>query len=585
MKPNIRLLSGPKSLLVRLLDSNPQLFRELRGKLKTRNIVIAAAIAVMTQFMAVILLLGQLPDAKLPGDQCGRYGTTLIYQENMRGDQVCYAQNATGDWVINWQLWWLDLFIILSLISIVALLVGGTYLLIADLVKEEERGTLNFIRLTPQSASSVLLGKILGVPILLYTAIALLFPLHLVAGLQSQIPLNLILAFYLTVAASCAFYYSLALLWSLFDVGVSSLKSWLASGVIGFFLLFLTPLLFGSNLTFDHFLACTFVFHPGIILSYLVDASHLRFGTTGFLTTNDLAKLKLSFYGQAFWTEAWTGISLICLNFSLWTYWGWAILKRRFHNPESTMLSKVHSYWLTAWFTLIALGFTLQKDTRHFPGDLPDNNLISNNFVFLQISLSLFGLGLIFALSPQRQTLYDWARYRHQTGKDRNLWKELVLGDNSPSTIAIAINLAIAIIFITPSIWLLLDHHQQDIFWGLILSGTNILLYAVIAQFILTSKTRHRGVWSMVIVGSMIILPPIFLGLAEMTLQAFPQVWLLSFIPIEATRYASVGAIAFALLGQWLGITVIGLQMTRKLKQAGASETKILMSRVEAFSD
>ncbi|MFM2315402.1 MAG: hypothetical protein RLZZ04_4680 [Cyanobacteriota bacterium] len=410
MKSNIRLLSVPKSLWLRLLDSNPQLFRELRGKLKTRNVVIAAAIAVMTQFMAVILLLGQLPKFQYSGEYCGRYGMALIYQENMFGGQVCYAQNAAGDWVINWQLWWLDLFIILSLISIFALLVGGTYLLIADLVKEEERGTLNFIRLTPQSASSVLLGKILGVPILLYTAIALLFPLHLVAGLQSHIPLNLILAFDLTVVASCAFYYSLTLLWSLFDVGASGLKSWLASSVIGFCLLFLTKLLFDGNLNFDHFLASTFMFHPGIILSYLIDASHLSFGTTDFLTTDDLAKL--SFYGQALWTKAGTGISLICLNFSLWTYWGWTILKRRFHNPESTILSKVHSYWLTAWFTIITLGFTLQQDTLYFPGDQPSNAtyLISNNFVFLQICLSLFGLGLIFALSPHRQTLYDWAR-------------------------------------------------------------------------------------------------------------------------------------------------------------------------------
>lgn len=570
MKPNIRLLNIPQSLSARFLDSNPQLFRELRGKLKTRNIVIAAAIAVMTQFMAVVLLLGKLPAFNNIGNQCGRYGMALVYQEYSH--QVCYAQNAAEDWVINWQLWWLDLFIILSLLSIFALLIGGTYLLIADLVKEEERGTLNFIRLTPQSASSVLLGKILGVPILLYTAIALVFPLHLVAGLQSQIPLHLILAFDLTVMASCAFYYSLALLWSLFNVGVSGLKPWLASGAIGFCLLFLTKLLSNDYhyLNFDHFLAWTFIFHPGIILSYLIDASHLRFGTTDFLTPNDLAQL--SFYGQAFWTKAGTGISFICLNFGLWTYWGWAILKRRFHNPEGTMLSKVHSYWLTAWFTLIALGFTLQQDPL-------STYVIIDNFIFLQFSLSLFGLGLIFALSPQRQTLYDWARYRHQTGKDNTLWKELVLGDNSPSTVAVAINLAIAILFITPSILLLLNHDKQAVFWGLILSGTNILLYAVIAQFILTSKTRHRGIWSMVTIGSMIILPPIFLGLAEVSFQALPQVWLLSFMPIEATQYAPVGAIAFTLLGQWLGITVIGLQMTRKLKHAGASETKILMSR------
>jgi hypothetical protein len=580
MKPNMRLLSAPKSLWAMLLDSNPQLFRELRGKLKTRNIVIAAAIALMIQFMAVILLLGQLPNTKLPEEQCGRYGMALIYQEPDFVSHVCYAQNTVGDWVINWQLWWLDLFIILSLISIFALLVGGTYLLIADLVKEEEGGTLNFIRLTPQSAGSVLLGKILGVPILLYVAIALLFPLHLIAGLQSQIPLNLILAFDLTLLASCAFYYSLGLLWSLFDIGVSGLKPWLASGVIGFCLVYSTKLLLDSNLNFDHFLACTFIFNPGIILSYLVDASHLRFGTTSFLATDNLAKL--SFYGQGLWAKPGTGIGLICLNFTLWAYWGWAILKRRFHNPENTILSKVHSYWLTAWFTPIILGFTLQQDALYLSGDLPNSTIyvIHNYFVWLQICLSLFGLGLIFALSPHRQTLSDWARYRHQTAKNNDLWKELVLGDNTPSTIAIAINLAIAITFITPSIWLLLNQSQQNIFWGLILSGTNILLCGVITQLILMSKTRHRGIWSMVTVGSLIILPPLFLGIAEISFKAFPQAWLLSFIPIEATQYAPVGAIAFTLLGQWLGITVIGLQMARKLKQVGASETKILMGRV-----
>jgi hypothetical protein len=229
MKQNIRLFSTPSSLWSKLLDSNPQLFREIQGKLKTRNVVMAAAITVITQFMAVVFLLGQLPDMKLEWTQCGRYGMALVYQEY--SNRVCYAQNEAGNWVINWQLWWLDLFIILSITSIFALLVVGTYLLIADTVQEESRGTLNFIRLTPQSAGSVLLGKILGVPILVYTAIALLLPLHLVAGLQSHIPLGLILAFDLTVVASCAFFYCLALLWSLLDFGVSGFKPWFASGL------------------------------------------------------------------------------------------------------------------------------------------------------------------------------------------------------------------------------------------------------------------------------------------------------------------------------------------------------------------
>ena len=491
MKQNIRLFSTPSFLWSKLLDSNPQLFREIQGKLKTRNVVMAAAIAVIAQFMAVVFLLGQLPDLKLEWTQCGRYGMALVYQEY--SNQVCYAQNEAGNWVINWQLWWLDLFIILSITSIFALLVVGTYLLIADTVQEESRGTLNFIRLTPQSAGSVLLGKILGVPILVYTAIALLLPLHLVAGLQSHIPLGLILAFDLTVVASCAFFYCLALLWSLLDFGVSGFKPWFASGLLGFLLLFSTAILFGEDVRLDHFLAWTLMFHPGIVLTYLIDASHLRFGTINFLSTDNLAEL--SFYGQALWTKTTVGIGLILVNFSLWTYWCWAILKRRFHNPEKTILSKVYSYWLTAWFALISLGFTLQTEASNLTGDLSDDTyLISNNFVFLQVCLSLFGLGLIFALSPHRQTLYDWARYRHQS-QGNSLWKELVLGDNSPSTIAIAINLAIAIIFISPSIFLLLPQSHQYVFWGMVLSATNILLYAVIAQFLLTIKTRKRAVW------------------------------------------------------------------------------------------
>jgi len=54
-----------------------------------------------------------------------------------------------GNFVINWQMWWLDLFTWLSLIGIFALLVAGTYLLISDLAHEERQDTLNFIRLSP----------------------------------------------------------------------------------------------------------------------------------------------------------------------------------------------------------------------------------------------------------------------------------------------------------------------------------------------------------------------------------------------------------------------------------------------------
>ncbi len=223
MKQNIQVFHNSSSLWEKFLEWNPQLFREIKGKLKTRNVVIAAAISVITQFVVVISLLSELPKPELKEPpyyaQTGRYGMGNGY-----GNSLTYTKDMLGDWVINWQLLWLDLFIALSLISIFTLLIVGTYMLIADTVNEESRGTLNFIRLTPQSAGSILLGKILGAPILLYTVILLFLPLHLMAGLGARIPLTLILAFDAVAVASCAFFYSLALLWSLMNFGLSGLN-------------------------------------------------------------------------------------------------------------------------------------------------------------------------------------------------------------------------------------------------------------------------------------------------------------------------------------------------------------------------
>ena len=570
MIQKIRLFRSHNSLWSRFLDSNPQFFRELKGKLKTKNVVIAAALSVLVQFLTVVYFLGKLPEPNDKTLQYGRYGVTTY------NHTIYHAKDELGHWLVNWQLWWLDLFIALSIIGIFALLVVGTYMLIADMVKEEARGTLNFIRLTPQSASSILLGKILGVPILLYTAIALLLPLHLCAGLQSHIPLSFILAFDAIVVASCAFIYCLALLWSLLNLGVLGIKSWLASSAVVFLLCLSTTILSDSgNMKLDHFAASLLTFNPATVLSYLIDAAQFDYGKTfDFLPSESLATL--SFYGQAWWTKATVGMGLIWLNFSLWTYWCWSVLKRRFHNPQATILSKKHSYWLTTWFVFVTLGFTLQKN---FPIAHSNTNLITYNFIFLQVCLSLFGLGLILALSPHRQTLHDWARYRHQLNTKSSLLKELVLGENSPAIVAVALNLAIAIAFITPSIFIILPQSKHYLVWGFLLSITNVLLCAVVAQFVLMAKTNKRRVWSIITVASIIILPPVCLGIADLTVISTPQAWLFSFVPIVAAKHASVSAIAWAILGQWLMISVIGLQMTRKLKHAGASETKALMSR------
>ena len=567
MKQNVRLFRDQNSLWSKFLDWNPQLFREIKGKLKTRNVVIAAAISVIAQFVAVISLLGELPDP----DPNGMFKTQ--YSRYCRGNgldrHLACTKDMLGNWAINWQLLWLDLFIILSLISIFALLIIGAYMLIADTVKEENQGTLNFIRLTPQSAGSILLGKVLGVPILLYSAILLFLPLHLMSGLAAHIPATLIIGFYGVIVASCAFIYSLALLWSLTNIGFAGLKPWLGSGILAAFLFILTKALFDGYLSLDNPLGWLFLFNPSLVLTYLIDATYLPSNKIDFLSTESLSEFL--FLGQALWTNASIGIGLILFHFGLWTYWCWSIAKRRFLNPEQTLISKTQSYWLTGWFVAIAFGFTLQSTNQ---------STLEEYFIFLQFCLGIWGLGLIAVLSPHRQALHDWSRYRHQvSNQDNVLWKELIFGENSPSTIAVAINLIIAIAYIAPSIFLHFDPDRYFLLWGFILSAGSIVLLAVVAQFILTSKSRKRGAFSLIAVNSMIIVPPVCFGFAEIYPDATPFVWLFSFLPAIAAEYSTVPSLLLAVLGQWLAIAVVGFELTRKLQQAGASETKMLIER------
>ena len=561
---NIQVYQKSSSLWEKFLDLNPQLFREVKGKLKTKNIVITTAISAIAQFFIVICFLGELPKYdpdNLLEEQYGRYAMGIDRYSP-------YTKDMLDNWVVNWQLLWLDLFMALSILAVFSLLIVGTYMLVADTVKEESRGTLNFIRLTPQSAGSVLLGKILGVPVLLYVAVLLLLPLQMVAGFSARIPIALIVSFNAVIIASCALCYCLALLWSLVNFGGSGFKPWLASGAVGLLLTFLTTVSFHNHLISNALWDWLLLFNPGIVLTYLIEATSLSLNKIEFVPVENLGELL--FYGQALWTKASFGIGFILFNFSLWTYWCWSVLKRRFHNPTNTLFSKTQSYWITGWFSVIALGFTLQGRLMYLS--------IANNFVCLQFCLCTLGLVLIAALSPHRQGLHDWARYRHQINKDGNiLWKELVFGENSPSGVAIAINIAIAIIYITPSIFLFLQDDKQHIFWGFVLSGLSILVCGLVAQLILTLKTRKRAVWSAIAVFSMIVVPPVCLGFAGVYPNNTPQLWLFGFLPTVATEYATISAIMLAILGQVVAVSLIGLQTTKILKQAGKSETKILL--------
>ncbi|WP_310485026.1 hypothetical protein [Chamaesiphon sp. VAR_48_metabat_403] len=129
--------------LDRISNLNPQLVRELKCRVSKSNLVIVTAISVFAQSLPFILV------------------DRTIQQ--------------------NTPLWWLNICEILSREIWFSLAFGGIYLIATDFSREIRSGTLDIVNLAPIKPIEVLLGKLLGVPILIYWGVFLALPLHIIS--------------------------------------------------------------------------------------------------------------------------------------------------------------------------------------------------------------------------------------------------------------------------------------------------------------------------------------------------------------------------------------------------------------------
>jgi hypothetical protein len=176
-------------------DWNAQLFRELKSRLTVKNFVITTIFSLLSQGWFLISALLKLPSGK-PHDELSRYSQQYcelnLSPLPLNSSDICHFSNSGSGYanghidVINWSMWWADLFTNLSGLMTVFLVVLGVYFLARDLRIEAKRGTLKFVQLSPQSAWGIFIGKILGVPILFYLAVGLAIPLQLIAGFYSN---------------------------------------------------------------------------------------------------------------------------------------------------------------------------------------------------------------------------------------------------------------------------------------------------------------------------------------------------------------------------------------------------------------
>ena len=551
------------NLLDQIGNWNPQLFREIKGRLKMGNMAIASAFSLGPQLLLFMYYRAQLPAALRNTE-----GTEPIYNKfcvlkaatDTKPGEKCLT-DTLGNLVIDWPKWWLEIFIWLSISSVLVLLVAGTYMLVSDLDKEERRGTLNFIRLSPQSATRIFLGKILGVPILLYLAAILVIPLHLYSGLAAQIPLPEILGFYMAIAASCSLFYSTAMLFGLTTSWLGGFQPWLASGIALF--------VFGIStfkLTVSAVDLGTFVSSIGI-LRYLISGmiSQYDFGSLGAEIDN------LQWFYLPIGKNLVSGLILSLSICGIGTYWMWQGWQRRFSNPTTTVFSKRQSYFAVICCQPIILGFALQPNSPAYAHDFP----------LLALNLIMF-LIVIASLTSDRQSLYDWARYRKQiVPSSQKLWRrypllDLIWSEKSPAIVAIAINLLSSVVILTP--WMLLYKNETDGF-GLILSLNLILIYAAITQLFLFTKTRNQEMWAVITIASAILLPPVILSMLLLTPEKAPILWLFSTfgVGLAGSLTESGNTILLSILTQWTVLALLNLKLRSQLRLAGQSVSKALL--------
>lgn len=536
---------------------NPQLFRELKSRLKPKTLLILSLVSLVGQYLLYLYFVNLLPDHKAQYPPYNRYCTS----------QPC-SQDLLGNFQTIKPLWWLDLFVTISIIFTFLLLVGGVYLLVDDIGRENRRQTLNLLRLSPQSAFTVISGKIIGVPIILYIFTSLAIPLHLFAGIQAGIPFPLIIAFYIVLAAGCLFFYSAAALFVLATHNLGNFQTWVTSLFVFLFLCFTTPILMDASGFTGNSFDWLLLFSPLLFLPYLVNATFLSPETVGYLHPDSIKQLH--FYGTPLWQNSISGFIFILLNHLVWGFWVWQAIKRSFHNPEGVIFAKRDSYLMSACFAFFNLGFSLQQQ----PLDIfleTEKLAVFLGFNFLYLLL------LTLALTPHRQILLDWSRFRHENPHHRHILSDLIIGEKSPAVFCIPLNSIIIFLYSLPSFWLYNSQFPPLLislgFFSIVFV---MLTYATIYQLVLMLKTRKRNLIAIALLTSLVFSPSI-----AMTIHPHPTssalVWLFSpFSPLVVNRLP-IHAILGGILTQVILVIGLNYQLKRVLQQAGISETKALL--------
>lgn len=452
-------------VLDRIGEINPQLMRELRGKLTARNVMLTVIASIGIQ----LLSLANHPDER------------IMF--------LLRLQQTT--------------------------IVIGCYQLIRNWTIEEEQGTFNPLRLSPQSVWSILWGKFLGVPSLVYLFNVSCLPLYLLTSGMGQISIAISLSLLLLSLVQTGFWFSVSLFFASLTAKVQGSKAISGAVLVGFCLL---------------------------IQSYWNHAWLIR-------DNLDVYIFSIASLG---------GTSYLC----------WQAIGRRFRRPSATLGSKGQTYAVTAIVT--ALGLTL--------GGL-DFVPILGYLVLAQGLVLIQPRQILLDWASQPAACLSWslpAAAPAQATSRRAKRQDLIWGESSLPLEAIAIHVAIVGaglgifgLFHLDSIAQILAKNASTL--GGLLFQTNALL--LILGFIQVVRLRFKGsgpaLTTLILLCSLVIPPLLLLMLGS---DSSHPLWLLTMSPRLALVPSNLGPAIALLCLQWTGMALGYRQLNRDLRRLSQRE-------------
>ncbi|MBD2577728.1 ABC transporter permease [Oscillatoria sp. FACHB-1406] len=514
------------TLLEYIGESNPQFYREIKGKLTRRNVLVTVLISLL--FQALLILKN--------------------------------SSDRSGIWSVEWVSLYRSLNWVLPIFAIAI----GVYLLSSDLCREQLRGTLNFVRLSPQPSESILLGKLLGVPILLYLGIALILPLHflaaasLIAGLPAGRAFFALFGVYPVWVGLSGIYYIVAMLFALLG-SEGNLKDIKLLPAASSLLALIT-----ASMATAVLLRPDWMFYPA-------------FESTGW---------NWFFLPERF-AYPWLLGTLFALNL-----WSWQIANRSFRHPNPTLISKAQSYWIVGGTHFWLLGFAL-------PDVLVNNagGRIESFFSLLAL-IAIVPMTLLVmaaALSPSRKTLIDWARYRHvREPEKRELWRDLFLEEKSPALGAIAVHILLmaaiwlpwCVFFLhSPAVENASSPNQQPLtplHLALTFFITAIVfsIYATLIQSIIfQSRNPMQNASKLLLAISLGLTPLPLITLFGLGIEGSAVLWLFSPLPFIGAFFTPTPLLLAISLAQLALLYFLLRRFQSQLQEAGESEFKRILQQ------